>query len=145
MRTTDTAPAPDPVQATELDALGYRREGAANGPGAAAVNRQEERARFAPAHVNPGGDGRTAQPLQVGEDRPPELLLDVTDPLRDRHHVRVLHGPSAEEIGAREVLELHTVGVGAGYSEAMVKSAARLLTGFGGARPEAATAVGREG
>jgi uncharacterized protein (DUF1800 family) len=31
---------------------------------------------------------------------------------------------------AREVLELHTVGVGAGYSEAMVKSAARLLTGL---------------
>ncbi|MDQ1600371.1 MAG: hypothetical protein QOD68_1845 [Actinomycetota bacterium] len=31
---------------------------------------------------------------------------------------------------ARELLELHTVGVGAGYTEAMVKSAARLLTGL---------------
>ena len=31
---------------------------------------------------------------------------------------------------ARELLELHTVGVGAGYSEAMVASAARLLTGL---------------
>jgi uncharacterized protein (DUF1800 family) len=31
---------------------------------------------------------------------------------------------------ARELLELHTVGVGAGYTETMVKSAARLLTGL---------------
>ena len=31
---------------------------------------------------------------------------------------------------ARELLELHTVGVGAGYTEAMVASAARLLTGL---------------
>ena len=31
---------------------------------------------------------------------------------------------------AREVLELHTVGVNGGYTEAMVKSAARLLTGL---------------
>ena len=31
---------------------------------------------------------------------------------------------------ARELLELHTVGVDAGYTEAMVKSAARLLTGL---------------
>jgi len=34
-----------------------------------------------------------------------------------------------ENLG-RELLELHTVGVGAGYTEAMVQDSARLLTGF---------------
>jgi uncharacterized protein (DUF1800 family) len=50
------------------------------------------------------------------------MLTYLDNASSDKHH--------PNENYARELLELHTVSVGAGYSEAMVQSAARLLTGL---------------
>ena len=52
----------------------------------------------------------------------PAMLLYLDNWLSDRSHPNENHG--------RELLELHTVGRGAGYTEAMVKDSARILSGY---------------
>jgi uncharacterized protein (DUF1800 family) len=60
--------------------------------------------------------------LLVASARHPAMLTYLDNANSDKD--------APNENYARELLELHTVGVEAGYSEAMVKSAARLLTGL---------------
>jgi uncharacterized protein (DUF1800 family) len=60
--------------------------------------------------------------MLVGSARHPAMLTYLDNANSDRD--------APNENYARELLELHTVGVDAGYTEAMVKSAARLLTGL---------------
>ena len=52
----------------------------------------------------------------------PAMLLYLDNWLSQRGHPNENHG--------RELLELHTVGRGAGYTEAMVKDSARILSGY---------------
>jgi uncharacterized protein (DUF1800 family) len=74
------------------------------------------------AHViRPHALGRFSDML-VAAAKHPAMLTYLDNASSDKHH--------PNENYARELLELHTVGVGAGYSEAMVQSAARLLTGL---------------
>lgn len=52
----------------------------------------------------------------------PAMVLYLDNWLSNRSHPNENHG--------RELLELHTVGRGAGYTEAMVKDSARILSGY---------------
>lgn len=60
--------------------------------------------------------------MLVASAQHPAMLSYLDNASSDKH--------APNENYARELLELHTVGVGAGYTETMVKSAARLLTGM---------------
>jgi uncharacterized protein (DUF1800 family) len=60
--------------------------------------------------------------LLVGATMHPAMMVFLDSARSTKQSVNENHG--------RELLELHTVGVGAGYSEAEVLSSARILTGY---------------
>ena len=71
--------------------------------------------------IRPHALGRFSDMLAAAA-RHPAMLTYLDNASSDKQH--------PNENYARELLELHTVGIGAGYTEAMVQSAARLLTGL---------------
>lgn len=81
--------------------------------------------------IRPNVLGRFAQMLQAAESHPAMLLyLDNTQNFGPRSPSGVNASKGVNENLAREILELHTLGVDGGYTQADVTSFAHALTGW---------------
>ena len=88
--------------------------------------------------IRPYVTGRFADMLRAVEQHPAMLnFLDNAQSIGPDSKAGRNRNRGLNENLAREILELHTIGVGAGYSQADVTELARVLTGW--------TIVGREG
>jgi uncharacterized protein (DUF1800 family) len=88
--------------------------------------------------IRPYVTGRFADMLRSVEQHPGMLnFLDNAQSIGPDSKAGQNRGRGLNENLAREILELHTMGVGSGYSQADVTQLARILTGW--------TIVGREG
>jgi uncharacterized protein (DUF1800 family) len=88
--------------------------------------------------IRPHVFGRFADMLQAVESSPAMLAyLDNQQSIGPNSKAGQRRGRGLNENLAREILELHTLGVAGGYTQADVTSLARILTGW--------TVVGREG
>jgi uncharacterized protein (DUF1800 family) len=88
--------------------------------------------------IRPHVTGRFADMLRAVEQHPAMLnFLDNAQSIGPDSRAGRNRDRGLNENLAREILELHTMGVGSGYSQADVTSLARILTGW--------TIVGREG
>jgi uncharacterized protein (DUF1800 family) len=75
--------------------------------------------------------GRFADMLKAAEQHPAMLIyLDNAQSIGPNSRAGQNRGRGLNENLAREILELHTLGVGGGYSQADVTSFARILTGW---------------
>lgn len=84
--------------------------------------------------IRPHALGRFADLLIATAHHPAMLIyLDNESSVRERANNRGNRGTN--ENYARELLELHTLGVNGGYDQADVKETARVLTGWSVARP----------
>ncbi len=100
------------------------------------VRAREDRLRpavsaYAEAAIRPHVTGRFADMLKAAALHPMMLLyLDQTASVGPRSRFGVRRGLGLNENLARELLELHTLGVGAGYGQDDVRQLAKLLTGL---------------
>jgi uncharacterized protein (DUF1800 family) len=100
------------------------------------VRAREERLRpavsaYAEEAIRPHVAGRFADMLKAAVLHPMMLLyLDQTGSVGPRSTFGVRQGRGLNENLARELLELHTLGVGAGYTQEDVRQLAKLLTGL---------------
>ena len=88
--------------------------------------------------------GKFAALLRAAESHPAMILyLDNQNSVGPNAAPGIFAGKGLNENLAREILELHTLGVGSGYTQADVTEFARILTGWSVAGPESeAGAIG---
>ncbi|MCC6305650.1 MAG: DUF1800 domain-containing protein [Rhodobacteraceae bacterium] len=88
-------------------------------------------AAYADAAIRPHLGGRFADMLKAAALHPMMLLyLDQAESVGPNSRQGLRRGRGLNENLAREVLELHTLGVEAGYTQADVRGLARLFTGL---------------
>jgi uncharacterized protein (DUF1800 family) len=94
--------------------------------------------------IRPNVLGKFAALLRAAESHPAMILyLDNQNSIGPDAAPGRFAGKGLNENLAREILELHTLGVGAGYTQADVTEFARILTGWSVAGPESeAGAIG---
>jgi len=81
--------------------------------------------------IRPHVSGRFADMLRAAVTHPAMILyLDQARSMGPNSQVAALRGGGLNENLAREVLELHTLGVGGGYTQEDVRQFAELLTGL---------------
>ncbi len=86
--------------------------------------------------IRPHVLGRFADMLRAVEQHPAMLIyLDNAQSIGPNSPAGINRGRGLNENLAREILELHTLGVGGGYSQGDVTSFARVLTGWSVATP----------
>jgi uncharacterized protein (DUF1800 family) len=114
---------------------------AAKGPAVRALAGAFEREAIRP-HVL----GRFADMLKAVVQHPAMLIyLDNAQSIGPNSRAGQNRGRGLNENLAREILELHTLGVNGGYTQADVTSFARVLTGWTVANPEMAERMGLKG
>ena len=87
--------------------------------------------------IRPHALGKFAQLLRAAESHPAMILyLDNQSSIGPNAAPGKFAGRGLNENLAREILELHTLGVGSGYTQADVTELARILTGWSVAGPE---------
>jgi uncharacterized protein (DUF1800 family) len=87
--------------------------------------------------IRPNVLGRFAALLRAAESHPAMILyLDNQNSIGPDAAPGKFAGKGLNENLAREILELHTLGVGSGYTQADVTELARILTGWSVAGPE---------
>lgn len=87
--------------------------------------------------IRPHVLGRFADMLRAVEQHPAMLFfLDNQQSLGPNSRAGLNRGKGLNENLAREIMELHTLGVGSGYSQADVTSLARIITGWTFAGPQ---------
>jgi uncharacterized protein (DUF1800 family) len=94
--------------------------------------------------IRPNVLGKFAALLRAAESHPAMILyLDNQNSVGPNAPPGLFAGKGLNENLAREILELHTLGVGSGYTQADVTEFARILTGWSVAGPESeAGAIG---
>ena len=94
---------------------------------------------YEPDAIRPHIMGRFEDMLIAAVQHPAMLIyLDQVESFGPNSRAGKRRGRGLNENLAREVLELHTLGVGAGYTQTDVREFAKLLTGFGLHRPSLA-------
>jgi uncharacterized protein (DUF1800 family) len=87
--------------------------------------------------IRPNVLGKFAALLRAAETHPAMILyLDNQNSIGPGAAPGIFAGKGLNENLAREILELHTLGVGSGYTQADVTEFARILTGWSVAGPE---------
>jgi uncharacterized protein (DUF1800 family) len=87
--------------------------------------------------IRPNALGKFATLLRAAESHPAMILyLDNQNSIGPDAAPGKFAGRGLNENLAREILELHTLGVGSGYTQADVTELARILTGWSVAGPE---------
>src|SRR5271170_6586667 len=87
--------------------------------------------------IRPNVLGKFAALLRAAESHPAMILyLDNQNSVGPNAPSGLFAGKGLNENLAREILELHTLGVGSGYTQADVTEFARILTGWSVAGPE---------
>ncbi|HWV55513.1 DUF1800 domain-containing protein [Pseudorhodoplanes sp.] len=87
--------------------------------------------------IRPHVTGKFVDMLMAVETHPAMLLyLDNADSIGPNSQAGRRRGKGLNENLAREILELHTVGVGAGYTQADVTNFAKVITGWTIVRPK---------
>ena len=87
--------------------------------------------------IRPNALGKFAGLLRAAESHPAMILyLDNQNSIGPDAAPGKFAGRGLNENLAREILELHTLGVGSGYTQADVSELARILTGWSVAGPE---------